>query len=361
MTLLQDIEWEEPLVEAGQDRELERWLKERIGLVPPAMRYFFACPPLVRMWAELELAPLLHVDHELSGLVSLVVSQDNSCRFCYAATRLLLSVIGMPDERIRGLEHALQTTRHDPRVEPALDFARRISRSNRPPSAADKKALIDAGYGDGAIRELAFTAAEVVLANRMSTLLALPPQRAERFADSWLPRLLRPLLAWRLRPLLRRTGQPEYLADDLKRGPYAYLVLTLDGLPAAKALRSALDELWASPHTTARAKALVFAVVARGLGSRRAEREALRLVAEGGLAQESAERVLGDLGGPGLDPVEAAVVPYGRETLWYEPAPIQRRGRALLEQLTLEQLLEVVGVASLANMVCRLDAALDEP
>lgn len=361
MTLLQDIEWEKPLVEPREDRELERWLKKRIGLVPPAMRYLLGCPTLVYMESELELAPLIHVDHELRGLVALVVSQDNSCRFCYAATRVLLSIIGMSDERIRKLEHALQTTRHDPRVEPALDFARRISRSNPPPSAADKKALIEAGYGDAAIRELAFAAGGVVLANRIATLPALPPQRTERLADSWLVRLFRPLLAWRVRPLLRRTGQPEFLTDDLKRGPYAYLVLTLDGLPAARALRLALDELWASPHTTPRAKALVFAVVARGLGSRRAEREALRLIAQEGLAQENAERILADLAGPGLDPVEAAVVPYARETLWYEPASIQQRGRALLQQLSSEQFLEVVAVASLANMVCRLDAVLDEP
>ncbi len=85
------------------------------------------------------------------------------------------------------------------------------------------------------------------------------------------------------------------------------------------------------------------------------------LPAPEGLGEEETERILADLAGPELDPVEAAFVPYARETLWYEPATIQRRGRQLLQQLAPEQFLEVVGLASLANMVARLDVILDEP
>jgi hypothetical protein len=50
-----------------------------------------------------------------------------------------------------------------------------------------------------------------------------------------------------------------------------------------------------------------------------------------------------------------------RETIWYQPAPVQRRGRALREELSGAQLLETVGTAALANMVCRVSLALDEP
>ncbi|MBW2271409.1 MAG: hypothetical protein JRH16_22885 [Deltaproteobacteria bacterium] len=361
MTILRDVEWEEPLVETQQNPELERWLKRRVGSVPPSMRYFLGCPPLLHMEIDLEFAPLLHVDSELRGLVALVVSQDSSCRFCYAMTRVILSVIGMPHDQVLKLENALQAAAEDPQIQPALEFARRISRSNPPPSAVEKQALREAGYEDAAIKELAFAASAVVLANRIATLPALPPQHSERLADSWWVRRLRPLLAWRLRPLLERIPGPALLEDGHERGPYAYIVQALYGLPVARALRSALDELWTAPHTTPRTKALVFAVVARGLGSVRAEAEALRLVAEEGLAAEAAGRILADLAGPELDPIEAAVVPYARATIWYEPASIQRRGRTLLEQLTSEQFLEVVAIASLANMIARLDAVLDTP
>ena len=100
---------------------------------------------------------------------------------------------------------------------------------------------------------------------------------------------------------------------------------------------------------------------ARGLGSRHSEREAFRLLAEEGLGEAETERTLADLGGPDLDLVEAAVVSYARETLWYEPASIQRRGRQLLQQLAPEQFLDLVGLASLANMVARLDFLVDQP
>ena len=361
MKLLRDTEWEDPLLEPRRDRELERWAKQRMGMVLPGMEYLGDCPQIARMDLELTHAALSHVGLDLMGLIGLVVSQDNACRYCYAGVRVLLSLRGVDEQRIRELEHALQTARGDPQIEPALAFARRISRANPLPSAPERKELRAAGYSDEAVRELAFHAGRVVVANRMATLPAIPPKLPERVAQPWVFRLARPVLAWWLGPLVHQGGEPDLLPGDLERGPYAGLVRALHGLPAARALRTALDEAWASPHSTPRAKALVFAVVARGLGARRAEREAVRLLAEEGLGPAETERILADLAGPELDPVEAAFVPYARETLWYEPAPIQRRGRRLLEQLTPEQFVELVGLASLANMVGRLDVVFDEP
>ncbi len=80
MTLLRDIEWEDPLLEPRRDRELERWAKKRMGMVLPRMNYLAACPRMARMELELAHAALIHVDLDLAGLVGLVVSQDNSCR-----------------------------------------------------------------------------------------------------------------------------------------------------------------------------------------------------------------------------------------------------------------------------------------
>jgi hypothetical protein len=49
-------------------------------------------------------------------------------------------------------------------------------------------------------------------------------------------------------------------------------------------------------------------------------------------------------------------VPFARETVWYEPAVIQRRARALRDGLDSAQLLEAIGVAALANGLCRMAA-----
>ena len=357
---MQDVEWLDPLVERERSRELEAYARQKLGIAPRTIGFFAACPWDMRADIDLSATERVHLGHELTGLVALVVSRDNSCRFCFAASRMLLRLTGMPEDRIRKLEGDLETAQLDTPVRLALELARRISRSNPRPTGPDKKALRDVGYSEVAIKELAFVAAENVFHNRAATLPALPPQLPEWLARSPFLGLLRPLLK---RPLgrLQQKGQPEALPNELKSGPYTYLVLALDGLPAARVLRKVLDEAWASLHLSPRAKALIFAVIARGLVCAHSEREAFRLLADEGLDADQVEKILAHLGSPELDPIEALIVPYARETIWYEPASVQRSGRRLQQELTTPQFLEVIGIASLANMVCRLAILLDEP
>jgi AhpD family alkylhydroperoxidase len=357
---MRDIEWLDPLIEPQRSRELELFAKQRAGFVPPQIGCFAACPWLGQATVELPVAGRVHIHHELADMVALVVSQENSCRFCYASSRLLLRIAGMPEVRIRTLERDLETAQLDERTRLALDFARRLSRSNPPPSHADKQPLLEAGYGEAAIKELAFVAAENVFHNRWATLVAIPPEPRERLGQSWLVGLLRPLMARRIRAF-RKQGRTEWLSDDLKRGPYTYLMVALDGLPGARILRGILDQAWASPHLSRRAKALIFAVIARGLGCSHSEREAFRLLAAEGLEADEADEILAHLGARGLDPIEARIVPYARETIWYQPALVQRQGRELQEHLSAAQFLEAIGIASLANMLCRLAIVLDAP
>jgi AhpD family alkylhydroperoxidase len=355
MTSIEEVEWLEPLIEPEHSRELEEYAKQKVGFTTRAMGFFAACPWVMRASIDLMTAERVHIDHNLANLVALVVSRDNSCRFCFAASRILLRVIGVPENRIRSLERDLETAQLDTRIKLALDFARRISRSNPLPSESDKKALLDAGYSTEAIKELAFVAADNIFHNRYATLAALPPRRRAR---SWMVSLLRPLLARRLRAL-RREGRPEFLSDDQKTGLYTDLVLALDGNPSARLLRKILDDAWTSPHLPKRTKGLIFAVIARGLGCAYSEREAFRLLEAEGLERQKVEEILAHLASTELDPTEAQVVPYARETIWYEPVRIQQRGRHLQEHLSTPQVLETIGIASLANMVCRLGIVLD--
>ncbi len=86
--------------------------------------------------------------------------------------------------------------------------------------------------------------------------------------------------------------------------------------------------------------------------------EAGRALHEDGLKEAALTRVLTHLDAPELDPVERLLVPFARETIWYEPAPLQRRTRALHERLTGPQFMEAIGVASLANGLCRMGAVV---
>jgi alkylhydroperoxidase family enzyme len=354
---LLDVEWLDPLVERERNRELERYVKQEAGRVPPHTRYFGACPWIMRADIDFDIG-CEHIGR-LADLIYLTVSRDNSCRFCYGGARLFMRMAGMSEAQIELLEQEVETARLEPRVLRALDFARRVSRSNPPPGDAERKELLDHGYGEAAIRELALFAGVVIFHNRVNTLLALPPRTAERIAHSWWGGLLR----FQFRTALRRLAsapEPALRVAEADSGPYAGLTNALGALPHARVLRRTLDAAWASPHLPPRARALIFAVIARGLGSAGAEREACRLLVAEGMAQDEIAASLANLASPELDATEARILPYVRETIWYQPAAVQRRGRALGEQLGHAVLLETVGVAALANMVCRIALAVDE-
>ena len=184
-----------------------------------------------------------------------MVSQDNSCRYCFATHRVLLRMIGLREERIRQLEHDLVAADLEPRERLALDFARRVSRSNPGPSLADLNELREAGYTDGAIKEMTVVAASMVALNRVATLPALPPQFWEQLPDRWYARALRPLAA---RILNRRVHRrpPVELGPPAPEGPFSQLVVALGDLPLARSLRRVIDEAWSSPILSARTKAL---------------------------------------------------------------------------------------------------------
>jgi hypothetical protein len=162
-----------------------------------------------------------------------------------------------------------------------------------------------------------------VVINRLTTLIALPPERIERLDRGWVVGLMR-----LTRPIIRRVmGErrirrpPVFLSVEEKSGP--------------------------------------FAVVAHGLGAHRVAGEALDLLTGEGFDRSATEGVLAHLASPELDPVESALVPFVRETLGYEPAPLQRRARELRDMLTEQELLETIGIASFANAVRRLSLALE--
>jgi hypothetical protein len=85
------------------------------------------------------------------------------------------------------------------------------------------------------------------------------------------------------------------------------------------------------------------------------------LLIEEGLEAGDVGEILSRLASPKLDELEAVIVPFARETIWYRPAQIQRRGRELRARLSNEQFIDLVGVAALANAVCRMSVILDPP
>jgi alkylhydroperoxidase family enzyme len=352
---LSDVEWDACVLEPHHDRELESYMRRELGAVPSAVPYFTASPWLVRSMASLSYygAPLVHLSYVLADLVGLVVSQDNSCRYCYAIQRTVMRVHGLPEGRIRQIEQNFLEAEIEPRTKLALEFARRISRAAPLVSASDAQPLRAAGWEPQALKELVYQSAYQVFMNRLMTMAAIPIAPVERQAEHWVLGWIAPVMRLVMRRRWRTAGATP-LPAELRVGPWSYLVCALDGLPAARALRTTLDGMWDSPLLSRRAKALTFAVVARGLDCASGEREARSLLEATGLAAAEIEPILTHLGSPALDPIEAAIVPFARGTIRGRPTQLQQRTRALRERLRSEEIVETVGVCALANAICRL-------
>lgn len=355
---LLQVGWDQCLLEPTPDRQAEAALRRQTGAAPGWIRYFLSCPWLPRAAIRLGIDNklLVHLDFPTVDLIALVVSQEHSCRFCYAVTRMQLRILGMSEERMLQLEQRLASGDLEPKAAAAVRFARRMSRSTPLVTPQDLDPLRAAGYSDAEIREIAFVVASIAFFNRISTIPALPPQSWEQLADRWFMRLFRPLVAHMIRGL-RKRGQPASFTRP-PEGPFAGLLLRFEGSPIGPALASALDDLWASPILSRHCKALMFAVVGRGLGCESSSDEIASVFEAEGLAPSDAEQILAHLGGPGVDADESALLAFARDTIWYEPIQIQRRARELRERLSAPQFVEALGVVALANSLCRLRAAL---
>jgi alkylhydroperoxidase family enzyme len=170
----------------------------------------------------------------------------------------------------------------------------------------------------------------------------------------FLMRLLRPLMHYLMER--RRSRGKAAALREIPSYPYARLVAAYAGSPIARALDETIAAMWESPHLTRRCKLLILAVIARGLACETCVQEMSEALRGEGLDEPALRRTLSHLDAPELDPIERLAVRFARETIWYEPATVQRRARALREHLSAPQFLELVGVASLANALCRMGA-----
>jgi alkylhydroperoxidase family enzyme len=360
---LAHVAWEPCFAEARHDRELEAYARRRMGLPNPAVRYFAAAPWVARVAVDThpDLGLLIHLDLRTADLVGLVVSQENSCRFCFAAVRAVLWFLGMDRQRVLRVEQELARTDLPERLRATLDYARAQSRSG--PAGAHRAwtALRAAGVSAAEAREIAFTVSVTDFSNRLHTALAIPPVPFERTPESFVMRLLRPLIE-RAIGSRRHHGNPVPAMMQSPELPYARLIAAFGDSPIAPALARALNDMLASPHLSRRCKLLMFAVVSRGLPCEVCEVELNRVLQREGLDAATVNRLLTHLDGPELDALERRLMSYARETLWYQPAALQRQTRELREHLSTEQLVEAVGVAALANGICRMAAVvMDEP
>jgi AhpD family alkylhydroperoxidase len=359
LNALAQVPWESCCIEPRPDRALEAYARQRMGVPNLGVRYFSAVPWVVHAMVDLNVGNglLMHLDLRTADLIGLVVSQENSCRFCYSAVRAVLWFLGMDKERIQRIEQDLSRADLTPAARAALEYARCQSRTGPSGAHAAWAALRGAGISAAEAREIAFSVALTDFSNRLHTIPAIPTLPVERLSERWVMRLLRPLID-RVMSSHRRRGSAVAAVAMAPGVPYAGLIAAFGHSPIGAALARALDEMWASTVLSRRCKLLIFAVVSRGLPCEVCEVEVGQALQREGLDAIAVSRLLTHLDGPELEPLERLLMQFARETLWYEPATLQRHTRVLRNQLGTEQLIEAIGVAALANGLCRMAAVV---
>jgi AhpD family alkylhydroperoxidase len=336
-------------------RELAAEVRRLTGGIVPAWATHTASVPWIgRALGLITRKHIAYMPLPLFGLIALVVSQDNSCRYCYSNTRTILRTLGYSDDQIDRIArdvHLSDLTRPE---QVALEFARKVSHANPRATAFDRDALSRAGYPPPVIAEIAYAAAFQGFPNRISTFLALPSEPFMRMLDHPLARLIRPLIASKFRG---KHAPAEPTPAGI--GPVAEIIAALGDSPTAQTVRTVVDIALASPVLPRRTKLLMFAVIGRALGCDHSEDEARAGLGADGLSSDDVDEILANLGSAKLDRRDALLVPYARETVRYQTGAIQRRTRALAQELPTDEVIEAVAIAALANSLARLSVLLE--
>jgi AhpD family alkylhydroperoxidase len=349
------MEWSECLLPAADPPPaLAKEIRGMIGGPAAFVPRLAHAPWVVRAVARVISGRLAYVPAKLEERIGLVVSQDNSCRYCYGVHRSLLRIAGHSEAEVDRIVRDSMVVDLSPTERSAVDYARRLSRCSPRPGPADFQGLLAGGLDRRAAVEVVGQVTAGSFMNRVSTLAALPPEPMEAMTAKPYFRFIRPLIALGFR---RKPARPQ--APPRNEGPCARVVAALGDSPMAHGVRATIDEACASPILPMRTKALVLAVVARALDCPYGEREARALLAAEGFAGADVDQVLQTLSSRRLDAREARVVPFARETVRYQPAVIQARVREVCRDLTPAEATELVGMISLANAICRLSVLLD--
>lgn len=356
-SILNEIAWAEPILPQVPDPAWEAEVKRRTGMfsetdrrVTPSVWVREACAAVVAFRPSAMPQRLLNIG-------TMVIAQENSCRYCYGANRAFMRILGYPESFISQIEQDAQVAELDPRDRGFIAFCRNLARSRPRPARAEREALAALGFAPLAISEMALVISMSCFYNRVSTMIASPPEASiEQMASGFVGKLMN-LMGPLMRGMMTRPRtpvQPPLEPAALARGPFGAVLAPLAGLPGATSFRAALDGAFASTVLSTATKALMFAVVARTLDCHRSEAEARKLLVAEGFSDVEIDTALSTLHSARLTPQDSKLLSWVRGTVYYQPGPLQKETRALVAETGNDATLEAIGIAALANAVVRL-------
>ena len=327
------------------------------GMMPSSLKYAASSPWVRRAYLDAARAPMSSLAPSEMELAGLVTSQENACRYCYGSARVRMKMIGFTDEMLDRIERNVQLVEAEPRERELVQFCRDLARSKPRPSRAAREKMREVGFTARQTVELALMVAMVGLCNRISTLIAVPPELEMEAQSKGMKGLWNKLSAWLPSKTQTRGGlaPPDCPPPNFK-GPYGSLVRALDGAPGGSVLEATLNNAFASEVLPRRTLSLIFAVIAHTLECQLCETGAAELLEVEGFSRDELAEVLQTLASPRLTEMEALLIPWARDTVWMpeQPARIQARSRPLVDALGPRVYLEAVGGAALANGCVRL-------
>jgi alkylhydroperoxidase family enzyme len=356
--LLDEIPWAEPLLPPDIDPAWEAELKRRGGNGSEVDRRIAPLPWLREACLGVNLGQASELSAHLFNVAALVTAQENACRYCYGANRAYLKFLGYSESYIRRIEHEVHLADLDEGERALVSFCRSLARSRPRPPRAEFESLMRHGHTRAAAHEIALWIALGCFYNRVTILIATPPEAGfETLANGpkalWFA-LIGPLQRRQAERRRRGARVASLTAEKLRAGPYGSVLAPLAGLPGARIMKDALDGAFASALLSRTAKALMFGIVARSLGCRPSETEARRLAAAEGLDGAGFDQALATLACPRLPAAEAPLLRWVRDTVHIQTAPAQARTRELAQAIGRPAVLEAIGVAALANAAVRL-------
>lgn len=354
MVKLHDIEWcPTPLTKPCSDPELEQEVKKLTGRVSYATRYLASVPWIVRALAIFDSEHVYTIPENLSHLIGLVVSMENSCRYCYGAGRALLKFVGFKERVIRKLEEDIYKTDFSEKEKAVMDFARKISRADPRVSMEDFKKLEDLGYSKRQITEIVYITAKTIFYNRIGTLSALPPDPMESFVENPLIKIISPIMSFFFR--LGHSGPKEYTTVEFtNHGLGKNVIHLLKGLPGAYNLRTLIDRALASEVVSRRTKALTGYIISRALGCPACEPEFADMLKNEGFSDTDLNDIAMYLTCDQFSVFENKLVQFARDTVRYKPIEIQYKARELCDYVSTAEVLAICGFAGIANTLGRL-------
>lgn len=354
--LMNEIEWGDPILPRVHNPEWEAEVKADIGQLPDLMTRVAPIPWIRQAALKWPRIPVREFPTHLGDIGALVVAQENACRYCYGVARSYMRLFGHSEKKISRIEREMQLAELDSKDRIFIRFSRNLARSNPRPPIAERMKLMEMGFSDLAVREMAFHIANHCFINRLVTFVSSPPMHnLERLADSFFGRIMRPMIARKIRSM-------EWMGTDrisTNTSSYGGVAQALKGLPQASILQDILDDAFASDILSKELKILMFAVVARSLECQFCQSESRRMASTLGFSDDEFDTALSSLTSPRLPVHEQSILAWTRETVNYQTGPIQQRLRALAQEMEPEVLLEAIGVAALANSVVRLGVLLD--